>query len=208
MTDNDKIDVGYEWKEGKTKNPAGMAAIAAVILILLVLGGTTLWSYNSLIGLSESVRSAKAQIESNIQRKADLLPNLVKTVKAYAKHEEKIFREVTRLRSGAMQNLPKAISGAARYNEALNGIMGRLMAVAENYPDLKSSEQFRQLQAQIEGAENRINVTRMLYNDAVREYNAALGRIPGRFVAPLTGLKPAEYFEADTAAKQAPKLEI
>jgi LemA protein len=203
----EKIDVGYDWKEEKPKSTVGKGLIAVILAVALI-GGTTLWSYNSLVSLSEAVGSARAQIESNIQRKADLLPNLVKTVKAYAKHEEKVFKEVAALRADATGRIPADIAQASRLNRSLDGVMARLMAVAERYPELKASEQFLQLQAQIEGAENRINVTRMLYNDAVREYNAALRRIPGKFVAPLAGLKAAEYFTANAVAKKALELEI
>ena len=197
----EKIDVGYEWREAKPGSSVSKGLIALILAVVLI-GGITLWSYNSLIGLSEAVDSAGAQIESAIQRKADLLPNLAKTVKAYAKHEEKVFKEVTALRSEALRKIPSDISRASQLNRSLDTLMARLAAVAENYPDLKASEQFLQLQAQIEGAENRINVTRMLYNDAVKEYNAALRKIPGRFVAPLAGLKPADYFQADKSAKK------
>jgi LemA protein len=204
----EKIDVGYDWRE--EKSPGGMKGKGwiALLLALILIGGTTLWSYNSLVGLSEAVGAARAQVESNIQRKADLLPNLVKTVKAYAKHEEKVFGEVGRLRSEATGKALGDMQAASALDAKLSGALVRLMAVAENYPDLKASEQFRQLQAQIEGAENRINVTRMLYNDTAREYNAALKKIPGRFVAPLLGLHPAEYFRADATAKNPLKLEI
>jgi len=204
----EKIDVGYDWKEERSTGGIKGKGLIALLLALILIGGTTLWSYNSLVSLSEVVGAARAQVESNIQRKADLLPNLVKTVKAYAKHEEKVFGEVARLRSEATGKTLSNMQAASALDAKLSGALVRLMAIAENYPDLKASEQFRQLQAQIEGAENRINVTRMLYNDAVREYNAALKRIPGCFVAPLIGLHPAEYFRADATAKKALKLEI
>ena len=204
----EKIDVGYDWQEEKSSGGIKGKGWIALFMALILIGGTTLWSYNSLVSLSEAVGAARAQVESNIQRKADLLPNLVKTVKAYAKHGEKIFGEVARLRSEAAGNTLKDMKAAAAFDGKLSGAMMRLMAVAENYPELRASEQYRQLQAQIEGSENRVNVTRMLYNDAVREYNAALKRIPGRFVAPLLGLEPAEYFRADDRAKKPLKLEI
>lgn len=206
--EEEKVDVGYEWAR-REKKRGPLYGFVILLVVLVLIGGGALWSYNSLVNLSEAVNSAQAQIESNIQRKADLLPNLVKTVKAYAKHEAQVFGEVARLRSAT--RLPSGTDGIAKIaalNGRLDGALSRIMAVAERYPDLKASEQFLQLQAQIEGAENRINITRMQYNDAVREYNAALRRIPGRFIAPVMGLKSAAYFEAKSSAKQALKLGI
>jgi len=207
---DEKIDIGYEWKkeERKPKKKAFYALTAMVISVILIAGGA-LWSYNSLVTFSESVSGARAQIESNIQRKADLLPNLVRTVKAYTRHEEKVFTEVAKLRNQARKSLQQGdLKAVADLNRALDGATLKLMAVAENYPDLKASEQFLQLQSQIEGTENRINITRMNYNEAVRRYNAALRRIPGRFIAPLAGLKPAAYFRAEVGSKTPLKLEI
>ncbi len=204
----EKIEVGYDWQEEKGPRKGLYALVTVLISVILIFGGA-LWSYNSLVSLSEEVSAARAQIESNIQRKADLLPNLVRTVKAYARHEKKVFGEIAALRSRTLDNLRQHdLKNAVALNKALDGATLRLLAVAENYPDLKSSEQFRELQAQIEGAENRINITRMNYNEAVRAYNAALRRIPGRWIAPLTGLKPAPYFQADEQAQKAMKLEI
>ncbi len=205
---DEKIDVGYDWesRERKKKRPYGLVAL---LMVLLLIGGTFLWSYNSIVTLSEQVHSAQSQIESNVQRKADLLPNLVKTVKAYARHEEKVFKEVARLRAEAVPGAHGAgIGKTAALDGQLNGTIVRLFAVAENYPDLKASEEFLQLQSQIEGAENRINITRMHYNDAVRAYNASIRRIPGRWIAEMMGWKPAQYFEVETSAKRPLKLEI
>ncbi len=207
---DEKIDVGYEWpkQEKKKKRPEALIALS-VFLILVLIGGIFLWSYNSIVNRSEQVHSAQAQIESNVQRKADLLPNLVKTVKAYARHEEKVFSEVARLRAEALPSASGAgIAKTAALDGRLNGTIARLFAVAENYPDLKASEEFLQLQSQIEGAENRINITRMRYNDAVRAYNASIRRIPGRWIAEMMGWKPAQYFETETSAKKPLKLEM
>ncbi len=204
----EKIEVGYDWQEEKKPRKGLYSLVAVLIAVILIFGGA-LWNYNSLMSLSEEVSAARAQIESNIQRKADLLPNLVRTVKAYARHEKKVFGEIAALRSRTLDNLRQHdLKNTVTLNKALDGAMLRLLAVAESYPDLKSSEQFRELQAQIEGAENRINITRMNYNEAVRAYNAALRRIPGRWIAPVTGLKPAPYFRADEQAQKAMKLEI
>jgi LemA protein len=207
--DEEKLDIGYgEWKKDKG-GKSGFAYVSVFFLLVAAAAlGSGIWSYNSLADLSEAVSSARSQIESNIQRKADLLPNLVKTVKAYAKHEEKVLGDVSRLRFGPAGGAAADMKRISSLNAQLSDAALKLMAVAESYPDLKASEQFRQLQAQIEGAENRINITRMLYNDSVREYNAALKKIPGRFLAPLLGLRPAAYFEADTHAKKEIKLDI
>lgn len=204
----EKIEVGYDWQEEKRPRKGLYALVTVLISVILIVGGA-LWSYNTLVSLSEEVSAARAQVESNIQRKADLLPNLVRTVKAYAKHEEKVFSDIAKLRSRALDDLQHHdLNKAAALNKELNGATLRLMAVAESYPDLKSSEQFLQLQSQIEGADNRINITRMNYNEAVRAYNAALRRIPGRWIAPAAGLKPAPYFHADSSAKTSVQLDI
>ena len=203
---DEKIDVGYDWHEEK-KGGGGKKLLVVLISVIFV-GATVLWSYNSVVSLAEAVQSAQAQIESTIQRKADLLPNLVKTVKAYAQHEEKLYKEIAALRSGTQPAGSEDLQSALRRNQQMDRVLQRIMAVAERYPELKSSEQFLQLQAQIEGTENRINVARMLYNEAVREYNAALRKFPGKLIAPLAGLKPAPYFKADEAAKKKIELDL
>lgn len=178
--------------------------IIAFVLIVIVGFGIL---YNMLVSKEESVNVAWSQVESTMQRKLDLLPNLVKVVKAYAKHEKELLTEVTALRADASKTLvSKDAAKLASLNSKLNTSVMKLFAVAENYPDLKSSEQFLQLQAQIEGSENRINITRMMFNDTVGEYNSAIHKMPQRIIASLGGFKEHAYFKAEEKAHK--KLEL
>jgi LemA protein len=178
--------------------------IVTIVLVLLIVVGVL---YNGLIQKEESVNMAWSQVESTMQRKLDLLPNLVKVVKAYAKHEKELLIEVTSLRANAHNLLAsKDVAKLASLNTKLNASVMQLFAVVENYPDLKSSEQFLQLQAQIEGSENRINITRMQFNEAVGVYNKAIRKIPHRFIASIGYLVQHKYFKAEDMAHK--KLEL
>jgi LemA protein len=166
-------------------------------------------SYNSLVNKEESVKSAWSQVESTMQRKLDLLPNLVKVVKAYAKHEKELLSKITSLRSSAHNTLAsKDAAKLSTLNKQLNASVMQLFAVAENYPDLKSSEQFLQLQAQIEGSENRINITRMQFNTTVGAFNSYRRTMPASIIANIAGFTQKAYFKAEKAAHQKLKLEL
>ena len=179
----------------------------AVLVVLCVLVFGLL--YNSLVNKSESVDMAWSQVESTMQRKLDLIPNLVKMVKSYAKHESELLTQITSLRASAKDVLHTKDAGKlAKLNTKLNSSMMQLFAVAEKYPDLKSSEHFLQLQAQIEGSENRINITRMMFNDAVGEYNSAIRKIPQKFIANAMGLKSRAYFKAEKQTHKKFKVEM
>ena len=171
--------------------------VAFMVLSLLIFG----MLYNSLVNKSEAVDAAWSQVESTMQRKLDLIPNLVKVVKSYAKHESKLLTQITSLRAST-KNILQAKDGAklAKLNTKLNSSMMQLFAVVENYPALKSSEHFLQLQAQLEGSENRINITRMMFNDAVGAYNSAIRKMPHKFIANAMGLKKRAYFKAEKQA--------
>ena len=161
--------------------------------------------------MDEQVNQAESQIKAQLQRRADLIPNLVETVKGFAKQETTVFIEIADARArlaGAVQagNLQEM----AAANQALNAPLGRLLAIAENYPELKSNENFRQLQDQLEGTENRISVARQDYNQAAGEYNAFIRRFPYNLTAKVFGLgTPQEYFElTNEAAAEAPKVKF
>ena len=163
--------------------------------------------YNSIVNKEENITEAFSQIESTIQRKADLLPNLVKVVKAYAKHEKETFEAVAKLRTAKINTLNEApskeqVQKMIKLNKAINNSTLKLFAVAEQYPQLRSSEQFLQLQAQIEGTENRINITRMNYNSTVKEFNAQIRRFPSNLIASSFGFSKKEYFKAQESAKK------
>ncbi len=161
--------------------------------------------YNSMIALNEQVKSSWAQVENQLQRRFDLVPNLVNTVKGYANHEEKIFTEVTKLRSqwGQAATVPEKVDVANQ----LSAAMGRLLMVSENYPQLKADQGFLELQSQLEGTENRIAVERMRYNQSAQQFNTYRQSFLGRLFAGQTGLnQEAAYFKAEQQAQQTPKV--
>ena len=188
-----------------TSNYTSVLTKLAATIILIALIYIPISSYNSLVAKDEQASQAYAQIESNMQRKLDLLPNLVKVVKAYAAHESELLTNITKLRSS---RLPENVNDMQELNKNLNLATMRFFAVAENYPNLKSSEQYLQLQAQIEGAENRINVTRMQYNISAKEFNVQRRIFPSNIVANLAGFSAKEYFEAEKQAHEKINLDL
>ena len=166
--------------------------------------------YNTIQTMDEKVNQAESQIKVQLQRRADLVPNLVETVKGYAKQEQTIFIQVAEARSklaGAVQS--GDLQQMAQANAALTGPLGRLIAIAENYPQLKSNENFRALQDQLEGTENRIAVARQDYNESVNSYNAYIRRFPQVITAKILGKKSRPYFELQTpGAAEAPKVDF
>lgn len=176
-----------------------------VVLILICFFGTR----NSLVSLKEEVEMQQSQIETTLQRRSDLIPNLVATVKGYANHEEKVFTEIAEARSKLAGSIKsgdmKSISEA---NDTLDSALSRLLAISENYPDLKASEQFIALQDELAGTENRISVARQHYNEKVNTYNTEVQKFPTSIVAGMSGYYPLQYFEADEAAKEVPKVDF
>jgi len=159
--------------------------------------------------MDEKVNQAKGQVEAQLQRRADLVPNLVETVKGVAKQESTVYTNIAEARarlSGAVQS--GDIGQMSQANQALTQGLGRLLAIVENYPELRSSESFRALQDQLEGTENRIAVARQDYNTAVGEYNAYIRRFPYNLTARMFGQGPREYFEAAPGAEQAPAVKF
>lgn len=184
------------------------------VLILIMVGGT-LTTYNGLIAKDEAVATAWGNIQSQYQRRADLIPNLVSTVKGYAKHESETLENVMAARAKATQitvnadNLtPEKLKQYQAAQGELSQALGRLMAVSENYPYLKANENFSELQAQLEGTENRINESRQIYNSAVQTYNVSVRRFPANIVAGMFGFDKKNQFEAEAGAEKAPKVEF
>ena len=177
---------------------------------VLALALTAGCGYNTIHTYDEQVNAAESQIKVQLQRRADLVPNLVETVKGYAKQEQTIFTEVAEARAklaGAVQS--GNLQDMAAANAALTAPLGRLLAIAENYPQLKSNENFRALQDQLEGTENRIAVARQDYNDAVNRYNSYIRRFPQVLTAKAIGKGARQYFELQTpGAAQAPKVDF
>lgn len=178
-----------------------------IVLIALVVGGFCYFSYNGLIQKDETVKQTWSDIDAQLQRRADLIPNLVNTVKGYAAHEEKIFTAVAQAR----ENLVKAATPAdkASADAELNAAVGRLLAIAESYPELKAADAFVRLQDELAGTENRITVARTRYNEAVKIYNAAIRGVPGVFFAKNLELEPAAFYEVPAgraAVEQVPEV--
>ncbi|TSC52516.1 MAG: LemA family protein [Parcubacteria group bacterium LiPW_41] len=187
------------------------------ILILIVVStiGWGVGKYNGFVTLDQAATSQWAQVENVYQRRADLVPNLVSTVKGVAKFEKETFTAVTEARAkvGQVKIDPTNITaeGLKKFQEAqagLGGALQRLMVVSENYPQLKANENFLQLQAQLEGTENRIAVERKKYNEAAQEFNTAIKKFPGSIIAGMGGFSEKAYFKADEGAKSAPKVEF
>lgn len=183
---------------------------APVLLLTFVLLAGWGCGYNQIQTLDERINAAESQIKVQLQRRADLIPNLVETVKAYAKQEQAVFLGVADARAklaGAVQS--GNLDSMAAANQALNAPLGRLLAIAENYPQLKSNENFRGLQDQLEGTENRIAVARQDYNETVNTYNAYIRRFPQVITAKVLGKKPRSYFELQTpGAAEAPRVDF
>lgn len=181
--------------------------LLVVLGVILILGGWLIKGLNAPVLLDEQVNAAWAQVENQLQRRNDLIPNLVSTVKGYMEHERATFERITELRS----QWAKAGSTQQKINtaNAVTDAISRLLLVAENYPELKANQNFLTLQAQLEGTENRIAVERMRYNGAVRMFNAYRRTILGGLFCTLRGLnEPRVYFEATEGAKEVPKVEF
>jgi LemA protein len=183
--------------------------IIAIVIVLAVLFGLYSFvkgAYNNFVSLDEGVKASWAQVENQFQRRYDLIPNLVETVKGYAKQEKDVLVEVTNARAkvGGAVNIPDKIGA----NNVLTGALQRLMVVVEKYPDLKSNQNFLRLQDELAGTENRIAVERKRYNDAVRIYNVAIRSFPANLLAGMFGFQKATFFEAPAAAKTAPQVKF
>ena len=176
---------------------------------------TAIGAYNSLVKNEEGVKSAWSQVENVYQRRADLIPNLVATVKGYATHESATLEGVVEARAKATQMTvnvddlsEEKIAEFQKAQGELGSALGRLMAITEAYPDLKANENFRDLQAQLEGTENRIAVERKAYNQVAQEYNTSIRVFPRNIIASVFGFKVKGYFEAEEGAQTAPKVEF
>lgn len=194
----------------------GWIILIVVIILLLLLVGKVVGIYNNLVTLEEGVNNAWAQVSNQYQRRADLIPNLVETVKGYAKHERETLESVIQARANATSltvtpevlNDPQAFARFEKVQGELSSALTRLMAVVENYPNLKANENFLSLQAQLEGTENRITVERMRFNETVMAYNTRIRRFPTNLVAGIFGFGKKQYFEAQPGAEVAPQVKF
>ena len=181
-----------------------------VVLVMWAIGG-----YNGMVKMDEQVQNKWANVETQYQRRADLIPNLVSTVKGYAKHEQQTLEDVVKARSEATQlkvdaeNLtPEKLAAFQKAQSGVSSALGRLLAVAENYPDLKANQNFLELQSQLEGTENRITVARKDFNDAAKSYNQSIRQFPKNILAGMFGFEKKSYFEAEAGSEKAPKVEF
>jgi LemA protein len=175
-----------------------------IVGVLVIIVGYSACKYNSMVNAEEEVEGAWAQVENTLQRRADLIPNLVETVKGFAAQEREVFSDVAEARSRLLGAQGPEAKAAA--NDGLSSALGRLLMISERYPELRSNQNFLQLQDELAGTENRIAVERKRYNDAVRGYNQAIRRFPGSIFAGMFGFDKKQYFEAEAGAKEVPKV--
>jgi LemA protein len=181
--------------------------VIVLIVILVVLVGIVVAIYNRLVRLRNRCENAWAQVDVQLRRRYDLIPNLVEAVKGYAAHERQTFEEVTKARTAAQQ--AQGVQQQAQAENLLTQAIGRLFAVAEAYPELRATENFQQLQAQLAETEGKIAIARQVYNDAVLSYDNALETVPTNIVAGIFSFEPREYFEAEEpAAREAPRVQF
>jgi LemA protein len=184
-----------------------LIVLGVVVLLALILGGSLMGSRNDLVTEREAIHGAWAQVDSVLQRRLDLIPNLVETVKGSAAHEEKVIGEVTAARAAMMG--ARTPQERIQENARLDSALGRLMVVVENYPNIKANENFLKLQDELAGTENRIAVERRKYNEVVQKYNTDIALFPKNIAAGMFGFQREDaYFKADTAAKEAPKVKF
>ena len=186
--------------------------IIAVLAVIVVYGIT---SYNSMVAQDEAVGTAWSNVENQYQRRADLIPNLVNTVKGYAAHEKETFDAVVSARAKATQTTisideltPEKMEAYQKAQGAVGSALSRLLAVTENYPELKANENFQTLQAQLEGTENRISVERRKFNEVAKAYNANIRRFPKNIFAGMFGFEKRPYFEAEEGSEKAPEVKF
>jgi LemA protein len=177
-----------------------------VLAVIVLLGFSVMSSYNGLVSLNESVNGKWSLVDVQLQRRADLIPNLVSTVQGYAAHEQGILKNIADARSRLVG--AQGVANKAAANEELSSTLSRLLVVVENYPNLKADANFRQLQDELAGSENRIAVSRKDYNDSVQIYNAKIKTLPNSIFAGMLGFSPREYFQAEPSAKVVPKVEF
>ncbi|MFH1017230.1 MAG: LemA family protein [Pseudomonadota bacterium] len=201
----------------KSKASIVLLSVLGVIAFFVIVAALySVTMYNRFVSVNEGVNNAWAQVQNQYQRRADLVPNLVETVKGYAKHERETLENVVASRAKVGQMVvtpetlkdPKALANFDKVQGELSSALSRLMAVAENYPNLKANENFLQLQAQLEGTENRISVERMRFNEIVQRYNVSIRRFPAAVLAGMFGFGPKAYFEAQAGAEKPPQVKF
>ena len=205
-------------KRGRGRGLKMKSMKKSTIIIIAVLALLAIWAvtgYNGLVAMEENVNGQWSNVETQYQRRADLIPNLVNTVKGYASHERETLEGViearskaTRITVNAEDLTPEKLAEDQKAQGAVTSALGKLLAITENYPELKANQNFLELQAQLEGTENRINVARTNFNNTAKEFNTSIRRFPKNILAGLFGFEKRAYFEAAEGAEQAPKVEF
>ncbi|MFA5368292.1 MAG: LemA family protein [Dehalococcoidia bacterium] len=184
-----------------------VAIVGIVVGVLVLLGIVFFVIYNSLVGLRNQVKNSWAQIDVQLKRRHDLIPNLVETAKGYMQHERQTLEAVTQARNAAVDASGRGVGQQAKAEGALSGFLTRFFAVAENYPDLKANQNFLALQEELTSTENKISFARQFYNDSVMKLNNKVQMFPSNIIAGMTGFKAGEFFEVESAAeRQVPKV--
>jgi LemA protein len=195
------------WEDDMAQGKKTLLVVLGVVALIILIGffyvkGT----YNSLVSMDESVKAAWAQVENQLQRRYDLIPNYVETVKGYASHEREVFTRVTEARSRAAGAVN--IDGKIQANNELSSALARLLVVVENYPELKANTNFIRLQDELAGTENRISVERRRYNETVKAYNIRIRQFPTNLLAGVFGFEKATFFEVPKERQEAPKVKF
>ena len=203
----------YDIINNKKRSMKKSTIIIIVVIALLAIWGVT--GYNGLVTMDENVSGQWSNVETQYQRRADLIPNLVNTVKGYASHEKETLESVVEARSKATQMTvdandltPEKLAEYQKAQGAVTSALGKLLAITENYPDLKANQNFLELQAQLEGTENRISTERTRYTDMVRDYNAMIRRFPASIIAGIGGFDKKPQFTAEAGAEKAPEVKF
>jgi LemA protein len=180
--------------------------IGAIVVVVLIIASSLIGTYNGLVKMDQDVKAKWAQIDNQLKRRADLIPNLVATVKGFAAQEKSIMTEIANAR--ALMGGAKTPAEAAEADAALTGALGRLLVIVENYPDLKSDQTFKDLMYELSGTENRIAVARKDYNETVQVFNVEVRSFPNNIIAPMLGFSPAEFYEISASDKATPGVDF
>jgi LemA protein len=191
-----------------SKKKTLLIVLAVIVVLVIALYSFFAGNYNKFVKMDVGIKAAWSQVENQLQRRYDLIPNLVETVKGYAKQEKDVLVEVTNARAKVGGAATGTVPDKVAANNQLTGALSRLMVVVERYPDLKSNQNFMKLQDELAGTENRIAVERMRYNEAVKVYNQTIKSFPANFLAGMYGFKDAVFFEAPKEAKAAPQVKF
>ena len=197
---------GQQESKRRSRTTWMVGCVGALLLGLLVFGGFGCGTYNSLTEKQNVVKNQFSNIDVQLQRRADLIPNLVNTVKGYTKHEEQVFSDIAAARSRLLN--AQTVDEKAEANNQISATLGRLLVLTENYPNLKADQQFTRLMDELAGTENRIGIARRDYNNAVLDYNTSRARFPAVLMAGILGFQPAEEFKADPSSRTVPQVDF